>query len=274
LSADLHRKSNLLWRGSFNLRERDVMTYVHRRPVALAAVLCPALAFAFGCGRVPGQFEILNDQVPTAGTCTIPVDPTLYEGQGTLDVSIVRSSFPTAYFFFPLIENNLPHPSGTLDANQIQITGFDVDISTVGAVSDAVAAVFASSAASPYLHYQTTWSGGISSGGGQLSARVEAFPVPLAQQLLAAGNLDTSPSLTVNLKIQVLGSTSSGRSMQSDPFTFPVSICAGCLAANLGACPLAAAPANLGNACNPAQDQSVDCCTFNGALICPAAAVQ
>ena len=104
------------------------MTYVHRRPLALAAVLCPALAFAFGCGRVPGQFEILNDQIPNPGTCTIPVNPTAYQGQGTLDVSIVRSDLPTAYFFFPLLENNLPHPTGTLDANQIQITGFDVDI--------------------------------------------------------------------------------------------------------------------------------------------------
>ena len=31
-----------------------------RRPLALAAVLWP-LVFA-ACGRVPGQFEILNDQ--------------------------------------------------------------------------------------------------------------------------------------------------------------------------------------------------------------------
>jgi hypothetical protein len=248
------------------------MTYVHRRPLALAAVLCcPALAFAFGCGRVPGQFEILNDQIPTTGTCTVPVDPTAYQGQGMLDLSIVRSDFQTAYFFFPLLENNLPHPTGTLDSNQIQITGFNVDITTIGAVSDPVAAVFASSAASPYLHYQTTWSGGISSGGGQLSASVEAFPVPLAQQLLAAGDLDASPSLTVNLKVQALGSTNTGRSMQSDPFNFPVSICVGCLAVNLGPCPLSTAPANLGNACNPAQDQSVDCCTDNGTLICPAA---
>jgi hypothetical protein len=246
------------------------MTYVHRRPLALAAVLCPALAFAFGCGRVPGQFEILNDQIPTPGTCTVPVDPTAYSGQGLLDVSIVRSDFRTAYFVFPLIENNLPRPTGTLDANQIQITGFDVDITTVGTVSDSVAAVFASSAATPYLHYQTTWSGGISSGGGQLSALVEAFPVPLAQQLMAAGNLDTSSSLTVNLKVQALGTTNTGRSMQSDPFNFPISVCNGCLATNLGPCPLSAAPPNLGNACNAAQDQSVDCCTDNGALICPA----
>ena len=247
------------------------MTYVPRRPLALAAVLCPALAFAFGCGRVPGQFEILNNQIPTAGTCTIPVNPTLYQGQGTLDVSIVRSDFPTAYFFFPLLENNLPHPTGTLDANQIQLSGFNVDIATVGAVSASVAAVFASPAAIPYLHYQTTWSGGISSGGGQLSASVEAFPVPLAQQLMATGNLDTTRSLTVNLKIQALGSTNTGRSMQSDPFDFPVSVCAGCLVANIAPCPYGATPANPGNACNPAQDQPVDCCTDNDTLICPAA---
>jgi hypothetical protein len=249
------------------------MTHVHRRPLALAAILAPMVAFAFGCGRVPGQFEILNDQIPTPGSCTIPVAPTLYQGQGMLDLSIVRSDFPTAYLFFPLIENNLPRPTGDLDSNQIQLTGFDVDISPVLPVSDSVAAVFAASAASPYLHYQTTWSGGVSSGGGQLSAEVEAFPVPLAQQLLAAGNLDSTPSLTVNLKIQALGNTNSGRSLQSDPFNFPVSICAGCLVASTAPCPLPAKPANAGNPCNPAQDQAVDCCTDNGALFCGPAAV-
>jgi hypothetical protein len=250
------------------------MTHVHRRPLALAAVLrsllalAPLLALAAsGCGRVPGQFEILNDQIPPAGSCLIPTNPTVYQGEGTLDVSIVRGDFPTAYFFFPLIENNLPHPTGDLDANQIQITGFDVDINPLGTVSAAVQAVFDSSAA--YLHFQTPWSGGVASGGGQISAAVEAFPVALAQKLMASGGLDTTLSLTVDLKVQALGSTNSGRSMQSDPFVFPVSICAGCLVANLAACPYSSAPANPGNACNPAQDQSVDCCTDNGALICP-----
>jgi len=48
------------------------MTYVHRRPLALAAILCPALAFAFGCGRVPGQFERLLDDPATTQAIDAP----------------------------------------------------------------------------------------------------------------------------------------------------------------------------------------------------------
>ena len=57
--------------------------------------------------------------------------------------------------------------------------------------------------------------------------------------------------------------------MTSDPFHFPVELCSGCLVANVAPCPYAAAAANPGNVCNPAQDDKVDCCTNNGALVCP-----
>ena len=238
----------------------------HRQSLALAAALCPILFFA--CGRVPGQFEILNDQIPITG-CSIPVTPDIYRGTGRVDLSIVRSDFPAAYFFFPLVENNLPGSMGDIDPNQIQLSGFNVDITAIGEPSDAVKAVFASPAAAPFIHYQTTWSGGVSSGGGHVSASVEALPVPLAQQLLAMGDIGGAPSLTVNLRIQALGTTNSGRSLQSDPFDFPVEVCAGCLVANKASCPFGAAPTNLGNACNPAQDELVDCCTDNGVLVCP-----
>lgn len=241
---------------------------VHRRLLALAAALCPILAF--GCGRVPGQFEILNNQVPitAGGGCTIPVDETVYSGKGMLDLSIVRSDFSTAYFVFPLIENNLPPSAGnSIDPNQIQLSGFNIDIGTIGVVPDSVSTVLQGSS---LLHYQTAWSGGIDSGGGKISASVEAFPVALAQQLAASGSFGTEPSVVFNLKIQALGTTNSGRSLQSDPFDYPVEVCAGCLARNLGPCRSAATPANLGNGCNPAQDEPVDCCTDNGVLVCPA----
>lgn len=241
-----------------------------RRPVSLVAVIWPLVLAA--CGRVPGQFEILNNQVPeiSSNSCAIPVDPMVYQGEGTLDISIVRGDFQSAYFVFPLIENNLPSSSSnsTIDPNQIQLSGFQVDIAPIGgAPSPSIQAVFDGG---PLVHYQIPWSGGVSSGGGQLSAVVAAFPVGLAQKLAAAGGIGVGPALTVNLTIQALGTTNSGTHMQSDPFHFPVQICSGCLVANVAPCPFTAAPANTGNSCNPAQDLPVDCCTQNGALICPA----
>ncbi len=229
-------------------------------PLALAA-----------CGRVPGQFEILNNQVPPAsGACVIPVNPMVYSGEGMLDVSAVQGSFETAYYMFPLIENNLPgHGAMGQDGNQIQLSGFDVDISAVGFPKAGAAQVLAT-VDSSLLHFRVPWSGGVSSNGGQISAIVEAVPVGLAQALAMGAGLDASPSLTLNLRVQALGTTNNGTSMTSDPFNFPVDVCNGCLAASIGTCPLPAAPVNKGNACNPAQDQFVDCCTDNGALVCPA----
>ena len=240
-----------------------------RRPLSLVAVLWP-LVFA-ACGRVPGQFEILNDQIPqVSGTgCIIPVDPGMYSGEGKLDISIVRGDFESAYFVFPLIENNLPSSSSnsSIDPNEIQLSGFQIDITPIGA--PAPASIQPLFDGGPLVHYQVPWSGGIKSGGGQLSAIVAAFPVALAQSMVAAGGIGSAPSLTVDLNIQALGTTNNGTHMQSDPFHYPVEICSGCLVASVAPCPVAAAPANVGNTCNPAQDLPVDCCTDNGALICP-----
>ena len=238
------------------------------------ALLFAAVTFSLGlaaCGRTPGQFEILNDQVPTSsgGGCSVPVNAIVYQGEGILDLSVVRSDFGSAYFFFPLIENNLPSSrNGSLDPNEIQLSGFQVDIAPIGAPPPS--SVQAAFDGGPLVHYQIPWSGGISSGGGQLSASVAAFPVALAQQIVDAVGADVDPFLTVDLNIQALGTTNSGTRMQSDPFHFPVRVCSGCLAHNIGPCSSAPAPTNLGNECNPAQDVPVDCCTESGALVCPA----
>lgn len=239
-----------------------------RRLILLVALtLTPSLA---ACGRVPGQFEIINDQIPMAGMtgCTIPINTTLYQGVGRLDLSIVRSDADSAYLFFPLLQNNLPGPTGAAqDTNQIQLSGFNVDITSLAGTTAATDAVLTGNAS--LAHFRAAWSGGIRSGGGQLNAIVDAVPVALATQLLANGGVGTAPTATLDLRVQALGTTVGGTDIQSDPFDFPLEICAGCLVANVQACPYMSAPANPGNPCNPAQDDFVDCCTNNGALICP-----
>ncbi|HLK93977.1 MAG TPA: hypothetical protein VKZ18_29055 [Polyangia bacterium] len=246
-----------------------------RRPFALAAALALPLALA-ACGRVPGQFEIFNNAVPMSSDqgCTVPVDPTVYQGSGMLDLSAVSANFGSAYFLFPLIENNLPSSSSGsgIDPNEIQLGGFQIDITPIGAAPPtSVESVFANNGA--LTHYQISWSGGVSSGGGHITAIAGAFPVALAQQLSAAGGIGSDPSLTVDLTISAFGTTNTGTHMTSDPFHFPLQICTACLAQNLGPCPLAAAPVNKGNACNPAQDMAIGCCTQNGALVCPATVI-
>jgi hypothetical protein len=239
--------------------------------------LLPLLSVASGlvaCGRVPGQFEIVNNQVPT-GNCSIPVNDMIYQGQGTLDAKLVRGGAGSAYFVFPLLKNNLSGASGNeVDSNKITLTSFAVDISVLTApteISSLVGMLNADPSLSALLHYKTPWSGSIASGGGELSAAVAAFPVELASRMLGTQGLSAQPSTFVNLRIRSFGHTTT-RDIESDPFDYPVAVCNGCLIANIQPCPFSAA--NMGNPCNVAQDYPVDCCTAGNELICPAVASQ
>lgn len=193
-----------------------------------------------------------------------------------MDISLVHTGAPTGYIVFPLMKNNLPPPAtGEIDTNLIVLSSFAVDISLIGSPPPQTAALFAAleSGSDPtdgrnLLHYQLPWSGSIASGGGLLPAGVDAFPVELAHRISATGEIGASPSLMANLKIRAFGKTAT-QNMESDPFDFPIEICSGCLVANVQACPFLSTPTNLGNVCNVAQDEAVDCCTLNGSLICP-----
>jgi hypothetical protein len=218
------------------------------------------------CGRVPGQFEIVNNQVPLPG-CAIGVNETIYQGSGILDVSLVRAGASSAFYVFPLLKNNLSGSSGSVDTNKIVMQSFAVDISVLSAGDDELRGLVEDAPAVD-LHYKTPWSGSISSGGGLVSAAVSAFPVSLANRLKGSPLLGVSPSLLVNLQIRAFGHTTV-QDIESDPFNYPVEVCSGCLVANVQPCPYTTAPANPGNECNVAQDAPVDCCMSGNDLICP-----
>jgi hypothetical protein len=242
------------------------------RSLPLLTALSSVLALA-ACGRVPGQFEIVNDQVPmtAGGGCSIPTDETVYSGQGTMDLQLVRPGAQAGFFFFPLLKNNLPMSGSGPDVNQIFLSSFAIDLSVASAPA-ATQALFnaletGSSADRSLLHFKTLWSGSVSSGG-KISAIVPAFPVELAQRIGALQEIGVSPSLWVNVRVRAFGSTTS-QSLESDPFVYPLAVCSGCLVANVAPCPYTVAPANKGNPCNIAQDYAVDCCISGSDLVCP-----
>jgi hypothetical protein len=240
------------------------------RLVRAASPLVLAACALAACGRVPGQFEIVNNQVPSEG-CAIPVNESLYQGQGRLDVSLVQRGSESAFFVFPLLRNNLPGAGSGPDTNQITLKSFAIDISLLTAppaITELINGLEASAATSSLLHYKTPWSGSVGSGGGQVSALVAAFPVELAARVLGTQVLGLSPSVWMNLRIRSFGSTTT-QDMESDPFDYPVAICAGCLVANVQPCPFTAAPQFTGNPCNVAQDSPVDCCISGNDLVCP-----
>jgi len=256
------------------LRAVDAAANDRVRPLALS-LFALALSVA-ACGRVPGQFEIVQNQVPQAG-CLIDTSETLYRGDGTLDLALVQPGSLAAYIIFPLLKNNLPASTGGPDPNQIEVDSFAVDIgrSKFGSLPAGVQALFDSleraGPGSPeyaLLHYSSPWSLTIPSGG-KAAAHVAGFPIDLAARVAATGAVGVSrTSMLVNIKVRAFGKTNT-QSMESDPLDYPVYVCNGCLVANVLTCPFPSAAPNEGNPCNISQDNFVDCCSLNGELICP-----
>jgi len=229
------------------------------------------------CGRIPGNFEILQNQVPQPG-CLISADEgNAYRGQGILDLQLVRPGATSAYYIFPLVKNNMPGSTGGgPDANEVDVHSFAVDIgpSPQGTMPAQVQSLFDTLNSAPgsndyaLLHYSLPWAVTIASGGGTAATLVGGFPVDLASRVLTTGAIGVSPqSLLLNVQVRVFGTTNT-QDIESDPFDYPLYVCAGCLIGNLLPCPFASA-GNTGNECNVAQDNTVDCCTLNDQLICP-----
>ena len=238
----------------------------------------PLLLFAAACGRVPGQFEIVQNQVPQEG-CLIDTGETLYRGDGTLDLALIQPGSRSAYLAFPLIKNNLAGSTGGgPDTNAIDIHSFAVDISAskYGSLPANVQALFNNLETSAHdsadyalLHFSVPWSAHVGSAGGVVATSVGAFPLELAARVAATGDVGVArTSLVINARIRAFGSTST-QDLESDPLDFPIYVCAGCLVANIAPCPYSATPTSLGNPCNISQDDTVDCCSSNGSLICP-----
>lgn len=230
-------------------------------------------AFGLSCGTPPGQFVIVQNQVPLSGSCAIPADVTnVYRGSGDLDVRLVQANAAVGYAVFPVMKNNLPPPEETADLNRIKVQAFDVDIGLpADTLSGPIVDLFArlETDRPDLLHYSIPFSASISSGGGNTSAAVDAIPADLAREIRTANFLSTTAFAYVTTTIHARGKTDGNRSVTSDPFVFPVRVCDGCLIASVSPCPVTSEPANLGNACNVAQDDMVDCCSVGTGLVCP-----
>ena len=109
-------------------RERAAQASSAWGPSLTALALVFATTATAACGRVPGQFEIVQNQVPQPG-CLIDTSESSYRGDGTLDLTLVQPGARAAYLVFPLLKNNLPGATGQgPDGNQIDMHSFAIDI--------------------------------------------------------------------------------------------------------------------------------------------------
>jgi hypothetical protein len=225
------------------------------------------------CGTPPGQFVIIQNQVPVGGGCAIPAAITnSFRGVGELDVRLVQANAPFGYALFPVMKNNLPPSEDSTDLNRIKVDSFDVDISLPeDAPEGPIRTLFDDLEVRrpDLLHYSVLFNASVSSGGGNTSAFLDAIPAELAREIRNTAVLQTTAFAYVTTTIHARGQTDGKRSVRSDPFVYPVRVCEGCLIASVSPCPVTTAPANTGNACNVAQDDPVDCCSVGTGLVCP-----
>jgi len=222
-----------------------------------------------GCsGTPPGEFIIVQNQVPDA-MCTIPATlGTVYRGEGVLDVRL-----SDGYELFPVLQNNFPAPGAgqSVDANRIAISGFDVDVAVpANASSNPVTDLInglrpAGARPDPLVQFSTLTSGSVASGGGNTASSVGVVPGDLVRKLQEQNVLTATNHFWILATVHARGATLVG-TVRSDGFRYPIELCDGCLIVDQGACPVAAAS---GSACNIGQDQSVGCCESAGQLVCP-----
>jgi hypothetical protein len=243
-----------------------------KHPLARALALAALLS---GCetGDNP-QFFIFQNQVPS-GNCSISANKGVYRGEGLLDVAVLPEGTATGYILHPLLQNDFPQVAGTgPEPNRLRMRGFQVRIEPAPAVPDAVSKLFTrlgnDARLRTLIEYEEPWSGSVAPGG-VASASVVVVPGDLARQIRDTGALATLTHLTLFAKVRALGERQGGQTLRTEEFVYPIRVCQGCLVASLRACPYA--PVNLGNPCNVAQDDPVDCCTEGGTTICPSRAV-
>jgi hypothetical protein len=226
-----------------------------------------AVCLAACSATPPGAFIIVQNQVPNAD-CTIPAAKgSLYQGEGIVDLSIAQG-----YVLFPLLENDFPSPNAgqTVDGNRIALSGFDVEVGLPenfepGPIAEKIQSLATSldERERTLVAYSTLTSGSVGSGGGNTASHVDVLPGDLINAIRALGAVSADKTYWIDVSVRARGNTLS-QDVRSDAFHYPIQLCDGCLAVDVGQC--TGVPA--ATSCTPGQDGFVRCCENAGKLVC------
>jgi hypothetical protein len=195
-------------------------------------------------------FNIVHNLSP-GNTCTLAPGGAFISG-GRIEVGS-----PNGYVLTPEFVSRITQSEGTDAQRTIALRGARIELTNA-----ATGAAFAGG------KFTSLFAASLPPGGSSVAA-FEVVPTSILDQV--AVTADTR--VTILAKITPYGALGgSGDELDGVEFQYPISVCSGCVAFNLGACPLPAGtmiPA--GNGCNQFQDGQVGCCaTATGQLLCPA----
>ncbi len=232
--------------------------------ISMTLILASALiAPLMGCVDAADSIVILNNQIPSEGCILKAGDNEPFFSRGQIDVIDLNQT--TGYLFTPVIKN-LAEPNASSDS-LFFAEGAKVDLEFIPEFfSVDELAQLKTDGNSRFLQ---EFSGSVLA---QNTGTFDFEIIPRTMLGAIAAKLQLGDSTRVLAKVEIVGKLGGG-GVSSQIFTYPVDVCNGCLANNLGTCDQVPLDfeVRVGGTCQPLQDGVADCCTRqDGVLICPA----
>jgi hypothetical protein len=225
------------------------------------------IAFATALGACAGNGDevllIVNNAVP-GEECVLSGDEEgVFRSAGFLD-----TAGGVGYLLTPLLKNTATTETATEAQRTVFISGARVDL-TFPEPSPFDAEELQNLADSGLTRFEVPQAGSISPNGGTAPFAFDIMQAPLVAAL--SDELEgIDDRILVQAKVTMRG-TMGGGTIESQTFTFPITVCEGCNVFNLGPCAmLGGIEPRVSNPCNPFQDGQTDCCSVTDGLVCPA----
>jgi len=232
--------------------------------ISMTLILASALiAPLMGCVDAADSIVILNNQIPDEGCILKAGLNEAFFSRGQIDVIDLDQT--NGYLFTPVVLNR-GEANDSRDS-LFFVEGANVDLEFVpDFFSEDELAQLKADGNSRFLQ---EFSGSVlAEGTGTFDFEI----IPRTMLSAIAAKLQLGDSTRVLAKVEIVGKINGGGA-SSQVFTYPVDVCNGCLANNLGTCDQVPLELEIrsGGTCQPLQDGVADCCTnTDGALMCPA----
>lgn len=236
---------------------------------ALATLVTISAAVTGACVADNGDegIFITKNVVPGDGCTFTASESEAFYAHGTLS-----TASPSSYRLNPQMISRISAAEGQEDQRTVILQGARVDIEF--ADPDLAAKLdIAGLQAAGVTKFQALFTAPLSPGGvadGSFDLITRRLIDEVIRVEPSAGMVGSAFRTELIAKTVVYGDMS-GSEVTSQPFQYPVTLCANCVVRVMGACPLPMGTmAEQGNPCNPYQDGIVDCCTSGTDVICPA----
>lgn len=231
-----------------------------------AAIAVGALTLAACADDSGGGLIIRQNLAPTAtGGCSFTPDLTApYFARGAISM---LSQQP--YVLTPLIESRITALEGQESQRTVLIRGARVDVRIESiTVNNQSVEVDTADFPEGTLKFTSLFSAPVAPNGGLSVGDFDLLTAGFIATLRDRYGSQGSARVQVVAEARVFGDLG-GDEIESDTFSYPVTVCNDCIVNNVGTCPTMG-DVRTGNPCNPFQDGVVDCCTSGGNLLCPA----